>query len=77
VLGAGNFGHSTAAGYWSENLRTYLLTYLLTYMAWVQPKHPAVKWLGASMVHGGIHAQILPKQNTRQRQNYQAITIKQ
>jgi hypothetical protein len=27
--------------------------YVLTYMAWVQSKHPAVGWLGASTAHGG------------------------
>jgi hypothetical protein len=32
------------------NVKTSL--YLLTYMAWVQPKHPAVKRLGASTAHG-------------------------
>jgi hypothetical protein len=30
-----------------------LLHYLLIYMAWAQPKHPAVKWLGASTGHVG------------------------
>jgi hypothetical protein len=50
-----------------------LLTYLLTHMAWVQPKHPAVKRLGANMAHGGIHTQILPMQNKAQSQNCHAM----
>jgi hypothetical protein len=29
------------------------INFLLTYMACIQPKHPAVRWLGASTAHGG------------------------
>jgi hypothetical protein len=29
-----------------------LPTYLLRYMAWLQPKHPAIRWLGGSTAHG-------------------------
>jgi hypothetical protein len=30
---------------------------LLAYLAWVQPKYPAVRRLGASTAHGGLQRQ--------------------